>query len=292
MVTTHRIQALRPVLIGLFAVVLVGGLMLTFQLHGSPRAFAATLQQVAGKTCVQAPNPTNCNNQDPILQGCVADANTVGQADIKEAGQVVGSVERRFSLKCHSWWARVFDKRPGSQTQLSLTIAGKTISHAPTFVSNQYRILYSPMTFNASPSPQLPMVTGELPIDGITPPVSTTLPPMTPTIRNRPIWSPDGSKRIGLTDHNTRCGKGMVLMSLVLTSQSGEKTMIPSIFLYEQVMRERHRELQRAIEREQLLKAIRPAGPRRSILAALRLCRIQTLDTTEATKQWLQAASS
>ena len=69
----------------------------------SPRAVAASLQQAVGTTCVQAPTREHCHNQDPQLRGCAADAVTLGQANIVENGFTIGSVARRFLLKCHSW---------------------------------------------------------------------------------------------------------------------------------------------------------------------------------------------
>ncbi len=161
----------------LIAVLLAGGFTLFVASRSSSNAFAATLQQAAGTTCAQTPNMANCNNQDPELQGCAADAVTLGDpVDIKENGFTIGSVERRYSAKCNSWWGRVFDNRPGSQADMFITVDGTELSAAPTFVSNQYRILYSDMVFDATPTQPVPAITGTLEIDGITTPPSATLP--------------------------------------------------------------------------------------------------------------------
>jgi hypothetical protein len=172
----------RHMLVGLggivVAVILATGLAIFTIPRFSPHAFAATLQQAAGTTCAQAPKPTAqlCDNQDPELQGCAADAQTIGQADIMENGFTIGRVERRWSLKCQSWWGRVFDNRVGSQANMFITVAGATLSASPTFVSNQYRILYSSMVFDATPNQPVPAITGILSIDGITPDATATLP--------------------------------------------------------------------------------------------------------------------
>ena len=157
----------RPLALGLgsilFIVLLAGGLSLAFALHGSPHAFAAPLQSKTEGTCTQQPTMEHCNGQDPELQGCAADATTLGPpaALIDENGTSVGSIERRWSARCRSWWGRVFDTRPGSQEQMAVTMDGATIfSSPPTFVSNQYRILYSYMIFEASDTQTVPAVTG------------------------------------------------------------------------------------------------------------------------------------
>ena len=177
--TITRIPIPRHVLVGLsmlLAVILAGGLVLVAQARLSPRALAASFQQSEGATCAQAPTMEHCNNQDPELQGCAADAQTLEQADIKENGLTIGSVERRWSPTCQSWWGRVFDTRIGSQTNMFISVAGTILSASPTFVSARYRILYSSMVFDANPTQQVPAITGTLSIDAITPDASATLP--------------------------------------------------------------------------------------------------------------------
>lgn len=182
--TTHLPRLPRHVIVGLsgilIAVLLAGGLALFVLPRSSSNAFAATLQQAAGTTCAQAASVEHCNNQDPELQGCAADAVTLGQpVDIKENGFTIGSVERRWSARCQSWWGRVFDNRPFSQANMYITVDGTTLSAPPTFVSDQYRILYSFMIFDATPTQQVPAITGTLEIDGITTPPSATIPAIT-----------------------------------------------------------------------------------------------------------------
>ena len=177
------LHTLRPIFMGLAGVLLIvfitGGLALAIQLHSSPSAFAASLQHAAVTTCVQVANAQNCNNQDPERQGCAADAHTLGQADIVANGITIGHVERRWSLKCQSWWGRVFDARPGSLGDMFIGIAGTTLSAAPTFVSSQYRILYSLMVYDATPTQQVPPITGTLTVNGATMSPSATLPAIT-----------------------------------------------------------------------------------------------------------------
>jgi len=176
----------RKVLASILIILLGGGLLFVLLLHSSSHAFAAS-QQVAGASCVQAPSAAHCDNQDPQAQGCAADAMTVEQANITENGFTIGSVERRFSQNCNSWWGRVFDNRVGSHHNMFIGIAGSTTSAPPTFVGNQFRILYSPMVFDATPTQQVPAITGSMEIDGLTAAPSATLPAITISRQSVPI---------------------------------------------------------------------------------------------------------
>ncbi|HEU5381887.1 MAG TPA: hypothetical protein VFV38_41225 [Ktedonobacteraceae bacterium] len=165
---------------GILIAAIVAGSFAFFLLPRSSNTFAATLQQTAGMTCAQAATMAHCNNQDLELQGCAEGAVTlVPSADIKENGVTIGSVERRWSARCQSWWGRVFDYRAGSQANMYIAIASTTLSAAPTFVSHQYRILYSFMIFDATPTQQVPAITGTLEVDGTAPLPSATLPAIT-----------------------------------------------------------------------------------------------------------------
>jgi len=143
--------------------------------RGSSLPLSNALSQAIGTTCAISPTSLHCDNQDPIAQGCAADADTIASADLVENGVTIGRVERRYSLTCHTWWGRVFDDRIGSHRNMYIGIAGTTSSAPPTFVGDQYRALYSPMVFDA-PLPTVPEVKGSLEIDGITASVSATIP--------------------------------------------------------------------------------------------------------------------
>src|SRR5437660_4720301 len=90
MTQNARMLMSRHVLVGfasmLLAIMLAGGLALVVLPQMSPRALAASLQQVTGATCAQAPTMQHCNNQDPEVQGCATDAQTLSFADIQENG--------------------------------------------------------------------------------------------------------------------------------------------------------------------------------------------------------------
>lgn len=60
------------------------------------------------ETCASAPSAKFCNHQDPIAQGCAADAQTLPgySYPIVQGGVTVGKFEVRFSRKCNSYWGR------------------------------------------------------------------------------------------------------------------------------------------------------------------------------------------
>jgi hypothetical protein len=149
----------------LIAIMVAGTLALIVLPRLSSHAFAAPRTLL----CVQAQTMETCNNQDPELQGCAADAQTIAQQDIVYAGVTIGSIERRYSPTCHTWWGRVFDDRIAAQGHLGMTIGATMLSAPPTFVSNQYRILYSSMIFGGTPTQQPPLVVGTVEVDGAVP---------------------------------------------------------------------------------------------------------------------------
>jgi hypothetical protein len=162
-------------IVGLSGLILATLLAASVALLVSPNLLPHTALAATSPTCAQSPTAKHCNNQDPEKQGCAEDnAATILQADIVKNGVTVGRVERRFSLKCSSWWGRVLDYQQGSQAKMSISIAGGTPSPFPIFVGKSLRILYSPMVFDATPTQTVPAITGSLSINGI--PVSATIP--------------------------------------------------------------------------------------------------------------------
>ena len=178
---TRLLRLPRSLLLGLstllISLILAGSMTLVLFSRPLPTTLAASLHQITGTTCAQAPSRAHCANQDPEVQGCAADARTIGQAaTILEHGFPIGRVERRWSARCQSWWGRVFDLRMGSQAGMYITITSKMFFGSPTFVSPRYRIFYSPMVFDATPTQPIPAIAGALEIDGITTPPEATLP--------------------------------------------------------------------------------------------------------------------
>ena len=164
----------QPTIVGLSGLILAALLATSFATFVVPRlmpqfAHAATL-------CAQSPSAQNCDDQDPIIQGCTVDAETTAHKDIVYNGATVGSIERRYSPTCKSWWPRVIDSRSGAQTELGLVVGLISYSTPPTFTSGQYRILYNAIHFAATPDQQQLTVTGIIEVAGAAPFPSETLP--------------------------------------------------------------------------------------------------------------------
>ena len=97
--------------------------------------------------CANNPNDANCNGQDPINQGCNADAYTVsnGTVNIKDSqNTVIGYIELRYSNKCKSNWTRV-TSLIGSKTLWARIERDDGLNY--TFQINNTNTLYTDMVF-------------------------------------------------------------------------------------------------------------------------------------------------
>jgi hypothetical protein len=130
-------------LIGATAFKVPGFSMLSF----AKEAPKTTVQ--AQSLCISHPNSQNCTNQDPVVQGCDKDAQTVAFVQITDphSGYLIATVQRRYSPSCHAEWGRMINN--GNQP-LQLTVNNNTRSTTGKFV-------YSMMVFvpNLSVAPQI-----------------------------------------------------------------------------------------------------------------------------------------
>lgn len=90
----------------LFSLPLVSLLLLTMLLgfvaaSGSAHAATKSAQAAMTSSCMQNPNDTNCNGQDPVTSGCGADGVTLTSIALGTNG----TVAVRYSSTCHSAWA-------------------------------------------------------------------------------------------------------------------------------------------------------------------------------------------
>lgn len=161
-----RLPIRLPILLGgaLAAFLFLVSIILTLLAGFSPRLLALDVGQAIGipvQICANETQPSAdlCNNQDPILEGCSADAHTTARADIIENGQVVGRLERRHSPRCHTYWGRLFDFRP-QKHPLTLQIGPDIAS----FGSNHTEV-YSNMVLVPTPQDQIPAMVGLLTLD-------------------------------------------------------------------------------------------------------------------------------
>ena len=94
-----RNNAFRRVL-AVSAAILAAG----FIAASAPPATAATATRVV----VPALSGYGYDNTDPIATGCSADATTMKTKNILDKwGSVVGRIELRYSINCHTAWGRV-----------------------------------------------------------------------------------------------------------------------------------------------------------------------------------------
>jgi hypothetical protein len=70
-------------------------------------ASAHVMNTNPGTHCYASPNPTNCDNSDPISTGCSKDAYTAAQAPVAyQNGVSTGWIQLRYSPHCGTNWAR------------------------------------------------------------------------------------------------------------------------------------------------------------------------------------------
>ena len=83
------------------AILLVAGF--TILPKGTAHAFSGKSSQVTDVTC----SGTTCNNTDPVVTGCSADATTLLSSSLNYNGQQIGEVDERYSPTCQTYWSKV-----------------------------------------------------------------------------------------------------------------------------------------------------------------------------------------
>jgi hypothetical protein len=110
--------------------------LLLLLIGGSPGFSSASVAHAQTRTgpvppqspCIANPGEATCNDQDPVLQGCGVDAQTLAYKDIPDAqGEVVAIVQRRYSPTCHSEWGRILEAATRSQP-IDVLMAGNDFS--------------------------------------------------------------------------------------------------------------------------------------------------------------------
>jgi Protein of unknown function (DUF2690) len=168
-----RIRHLTPVLRTLYTVgvILITTLLLLFgsillQFSGfSPVSFAhaqdsKTMAVQVTSLCVSEPTDQNCTNQDPMVQGCYKDAQTIAFIEVYNPQAIhLARVERRYSPTCHTEWGRIVKDSNGQQP-IQISIA-KEIPR-----SSLGKVLYSLMVFVPLLS-RASIIEGDIGINGI-----------------------------------------------------------------------------------------------------------------------------
>jgi Protein of unknown function (DUF2690) len=105
--------------------------------------------------CFQTPDQQHCDNQDPVAQGCLADAQTKGSTNIYDGKVTVGRVDRRFSPNCQSYWVRTFNYSQNG------TITAELVGHYVLTGAGDNLEEYTDMIYMPQPSAP-PVVRGSL----------------------------------------------------------------------------------------------------------------------------------
>jgi hypothetical protein len=116
--------------------------------------FAATR---APLTCFDQPDVAHCALKDPIAAHCADDSVLTESVPITDlAGTVLGRLDRRHSLHCHTWWGRLLDFRHLPATTLYLQVGQTSYTlHFPD-------VGFSDMVFDLS-NTHAPLIQGSLP---------------------------------------------------------------------------------------------------------------------------------
>ena len=114
----------------------------------------------ATSLCVSEPTDQHCTNQDPMVQGCYKDAQTIAFIEVYNPQAMhLARVERRYSPTCHTEWGRIVKDGNGQQP-IRISIAKKMPRSSPG------NMLYSTMVFVPLLS-VAPIIEGDISINGI-----------------------------------------------------------------------------------------------------------------------------
>jgi Protein of unknown function (DUF2690) len=110
--------------------------------------------------CVSEPTNQHCTNQDPMVQGCYKDAQTIAFIEVYNPQMVhLARVERRYSPTCHTEWGRIVKDGNGTQP-IQIAIAKERPR------SSLGKVLYTLMVFVPVLS-VAPIIRGDISINGI-----------------------------------------------------------------------------------------------------------------------------
>ena len=110
--------------------------------------------------CASDPTDQHCTNQDPMVQGCYKDAQTIAFIEMYNPNAIhLAGVERRYSPTCHTEWGRIIKYGNGKQP-IDISIANNTPRSSPG------NVVYSTMIFVPILS-IAPIIQGNISINGI-----------------------------------------------------------------------------------------------------------------------------
>jgi hypothetical protein len=174
MTSEHRKQPLWQRLPVILGIALIGTMLLlfgrsTFHLPGNtplPIAHAATTidKKATGDRpqtpCASQPTQAHCANQDPMVQQCYRDAQTLSFLRVlDQKNRLLAIVQRRYSSTCQSEWGRIiaYNSEP-----VSIAIGGSAPEASAGPIAFTGMLLVPDLA-------HLSTITGAVSINGITP---------------------------------------------------------------------------------------------------------------------------
>ncbi len=137
---------------------------ITLPVAGFPRipsVHAMGLPTPSQSLCVSVPTREHCTNQDPIVQGCSRDAQTIAYEKFlsPSTGNSLATAERRYSPKCHTYWGRMREPVTGKRG-LSIFI---DVKGGPPQVSTATETsVFTTMIFLSCQDPQMAQIIGTM----------------------------------------------------------------------------------------------------------------------------------
>ena len=94
-----------------------------------------TVQPQAAPSC----NGNSCNYEDPVSQGCTADAVTTAEKEIRDewTNDLLGSVRMQYSANCNAQWGEVYNNGTLQYSKVALRSTDGLCTHSwPMYWSN------------------------------------------------------------------------------------------------------------------------------------------------------------
>ena len=120
---------------------LIGGVTLTHFQGVALLGSAHAMTNVSSPTCAttKGKNPQLCEHQDPIIQGCTTDAQTLEIEDALYQGEQIGEVDLRHSTNCGTYWVRTiaYQNTIGNVQAIHATVTFQNATHEDILIVHQ-----------------------------------------------------------------------------------------------------------------------------------------------------------
>lgn len=125
-----RIRIL-PIVAVLLLIGSISGILLVPSAHAAVAAEKINTHSQFQGLCASDPTGPHGTNQDPMIQGCYKDAQTISFHEIpSDQGQILAAVQRRYSPTCRSEWGRIITS-PDAHQPISIAIGANASQVSP-----------------------------------------------------------------------------------------------------------------------------------------------------------------